>query len=318
MTDRERPLVTVLMATYERADIVPRAIESVLSQDYPDLELVVVDDYSTDETEETVRTLAEADNRLQYIRHRQNKGFGSAINTAAANADPGAVYLAIIGDDDVWFDDQKLSKQVDAAEAAAEPPAAVVTGFRTINASDGEVIDVVNPTEPDDLEGHLLKRNGIISSTTALIPTSVWEVYDGFDERIPRGVDSDFFRRAIFGGYNVIFLPEEMVDIYLNRADRMTAKDSPEKFDPHIESELWKLRRYPEKYAQHPDAKSIVLQKIAVHYIKRYRMTRDKDDIRSARAFFTRSALTDKTNVISIGGVCVTSVLSGVHALVLS
>jgi glycosyltransferase involved in cell wall biosynthesis len=77
-------LVSVVTATYERARTLGRAIDSVLAQTYPHLELIVVDDGSTDATGELVARYR--DPRLRYVRHPQNRGVTAAKNTGFDHA----------------------------------------------------------------------------------------------------------------------------------------------------------------------------------------------------------------------------------------
>jgi GalNAc5-diNAcBac-PP-undecaprenol beta-1,3-glucosyltransferase len=75
----DAPKVSVVMATYNRADTLPRAIDSVLAQTCRDWELIIVDDGSTDDTVETLARYA--DERIRTYRHDQNKGATGAKNT---------------------------------------------------------------------------------------------------------------------------------------------------------------------------------------------------------------------------------------------
>lgn len=79
MDKLEGPTVSVVIPTYNRAHLVSRAIQSVLNQTYQDFELIVVDDASTDNTEEVVKDFK--DNRIRYIYHDENKGGAAARNT---------------------------------------------------------------------------------------------------------------------------------------------------------------------------------------------------------------------------------------------
>jgi len=69
-----RGKVSVVLPTYNRTDLLPRAIRSVLSQTFTDFELIVVDDGSTDDTRGVVA--ARCDPRIRYIRHDRNLGGG--------------------------------------------------------------------------------------------------------------------------------------------------------------------------------------------------------------------------------------------------
>jgi len=107
MTQKISPTVTVIISTYNRANLLGRAIKSVLNQTFADFELIVVDDASTDNTEEVVRAFT--DPRIRFIRHEQNQGVSAVRNTGlkAALGD----YVAFLDSDDEWLP-QKLEKQL--------------------------------------------------------------------------------------------------------------------------------------------------------------------------------------------------------------
>ena len=93
--------VTVAIPTYNRAQLLKVSIESVLAQDYPDLRVVVLDNASDDDTEAVVRSFADRDQRITYIRNETNIGMLRNLNRAIEmNSSP---YLNIFHDDDVML-----------------------------------------------------------------------------------------------------------------------------------------------------------------------------------------------------------------------
>jgi len=80
-------LVTVCITTYNRMDLLPKTLRSILDQTYKNIEVIIVDDCSTDGTEELILTsLLKQDSRIRYIPHKENKGLAFARNTAINNA----------------------------------------------------------------------------------------------------------------------------------------------------------------------------------------------------------------------------------------
>ncbi len=102
-------LVSVIMPVYNCEKYLPNAIESVLNQTYSHLELIAVNDCSTDNSEKIIRRFCEMDNRVKYIKLDLNSGAAVARNTAVQAAD--GEFLAFLDSDDMWKP-RKLEKQI--------------------------------------------------------------------------------------------------------------------------------------------------------------------------------------------------------------
>ena len=100
-------LVSVIIPTYNRSTLLLRAIESVRNQTYKHLEIIIVDDGSTDNTEEIVRRLK--DNRIIYIKHNKNMGASAARNTGVKKSS--GEFVAFLDSDDEWLP-EKIEKQI--------------------------------------------------------------------------------------------------------------------------------------------------------------------------------------------------------------
>ncbi len=103
------PLVSVVLTTYNRPTLTVAALESALAQTLEDVEIIVVDDGSTDDTAERLRPY---EGRIRLIR-QENQGVGAAKNTGIEAAR--GVYLAFLDSDD-WWHPKKLAVQVDFME----------------------------------------------------------------------------------------------------------------------------------------------------------------------------------------------------------
>ena len=100
-------LVSVIIPTYNRAHLIRRSVQSVLNQTYKNLELIVVDDGSTDNTKEVIESID--DKRIVYIK-QENQGASAARNTGIDLAK--GKYIAFQDSDDIWHSN-KLKKQID-------------------------------------------------------------------------------------------------------------------------------------------------------------------------------------------------------------
>lgn len=94
-------LFSILLTTFNRSQFLPRAINSVLKQTFSDFELIIIDDHSTDNTQQVVGEFS--DPRITYIRHDNNQGVSSARNTGIKHAK--GEYLCFLDDDDEYLPD---------------------------------------------------------------------------------------------------------------------------------------------------------------------------------------------------------------------
>ncbi len=112
----DKPLVSILMLTYNRAHFLPEAIKSVLMQTYQNWELVVIDDGSADTTKELMGSFH--DSRILYIRHEKNAGLfvrrAESLNYTVGR------YTAILDSDDYWTQNTKLEEQVSFLETHSD------------------------------------------------------------------------------------------------------------------------------------------------------------------------------------------------------
>lgn len=102
-------MVSIIIPTYNRKHLLPRAINSVLRQTYQDFEIIIIDDGSTDGTEEMIKN--EFDNsKIRYFKFDVNRGVSEARNKGLDEA--GGEFIALLDSDDEWFE-HTLEKVVD-------------------------------------------------------------------------------------------------------------------------------------------------------------------------------------------------------------
>lgn len=100
--------VSIIVPTYNRADLLGLAIKSVISQSCKDWELLIIDDGSTDNTRSVVAEFTQKDDRIKYF-YQENKGQGAARNVGIQNAQ--GEFIAFLDSDDEWLP-KKLEDQV--------------------------------------------------------------------------------------------------------------------------------------------------------------------------------------------------------------
>jgi glycosyltransferase involved in cell wall biosynthesis len=103
------PLVSVIMLSYNHKEYIGHAINSVSNQDFQDWELVVIDDASTDESQQLIKSFSERDERVRAIYHENNRGIAASTNEGIDSAR--GKFIAFLDSDDVWNSD-KLTAQL--------------------------------------------------------------------------------------------------------------------------------------------------------------------------------------------------------------
>lgn len=198
-------MISVILPTYNRRALTLRAIESVLKQTHAELECIVVDDASADDTAQHVRRIA--DPRVRYVRLEKNGGACAARNAGMALAK--GVYIAFQDSDDVWHP-EKLEKQLAFIESTGAD--VVCCAMRRVSADGTET---VFPTgrKAGSLTMETLLRENLCSTQCILGRAEVLKAVS-FDEAMPRLQDWDMILRAA-AAYRVHFHPEALCDVYL-------------------------------------------------------------------------------------------------------
>jgi glycosyltransferase involved in cell wall biosynthesis len=184
MTDT--PRVSVLIGCWNNADTLERAARSVLDQSLAELELIVVDDGSTDATGEVARTLG--DPRVRYLE-LPHMGISRSLNAGMREARSD---LLAIQDADDWSEPDRLARQVAMLE---ERPEVAVVGCRMY-----EVDEHGNPLAPrtafatGDVRGALMRFNPIPNSCVCMRRHAALDV-GGYDPRYRYAMDYDLWLR---------------------------------------------------------------------------------------------------------------------------
>ena len=244
-------MVSVIIPTYNRGYVIERSIRSVLNQTYQDIELIIVDDCSTDGTEELVKAIGQEDDRLRYTRLDARSGQCVARNVGIEMAR--GDYIALQDSDDAWRPN-KLEMQLRALVAAN----ADVCTCRFKRHNYEKRFDVVFPTAPAGLiSRQALIKESQVGTPTILAKRVVFNDYM-FDPEMPRLVDFEWSIRAS-GSYRFFLLDDVLVDVYLQN-DSIT-RSSQEVLTRSFQL-IWKKHaelcaKYPEfEFAIRPLAES--------------------------------------------------------------
>jgi len=215
------PKVSVIIPTYNRAHLVNRAIRSVLGQTYQDFEIIVVDDCSTDNTKEVVKSIN--DRRICFICHEKNRGSAAARNTGI-KASKGE-YIAFQDSDDEWLP-EKLEKHMEIFEKAPDHVGVVYSGFYLRNGEQKKYVPGSNiKIKEGNIYEELLKRNSV-GTPAAVVRQTCFEKVGMFDECLPSLEDWELFIR-ISKYYTFKFIDEPLINAYYSPGGVSANKIAP-------------------------------------------------------------------------------------------
>jgi len=209
-------LVSVILPTFNRARTLPRAITSVLSQSYSNLELLIIDDGGSDNTAEIVAAVG--DPRIRYVVMEKNGGASSARNAGLRLAK--GQFIAFQDSDDEWLAG-KLERQVRAAQEAGEAAVTVFHPKILYGRDDAGLYGphrvCLLPKIEDQAEASIKKLihlQNLISTQTLLITREAFERAGFFDVHLVNSEDWAF-GIELFYKSKVVFIDEPLVVSYM-------------------------------------------------------------------------------------------------------
>ena len=226
----QEALISVIIPTYNRAHLLGRSIQSVLAQTYGNLELLIIDDCSGDNTGEFVKGLS--DERIRYYRNEQNMGPAASKNKGISLAK--GEFLAFQDDDDVWKP-EKLARLMEVWKREGNEE----TGMIYHEMQEKESAEFIPPRElPLEWKSGEIFRYmllyPIVGGAASLIRKTYMDELGGFCENLGSIEDYEFYLRMA-KKYRILFVGEPLMIIY----------DTPgsvnKRFKSKIDTELYIL-----------------------------------------------------------------------------
>ena len=247
------PTVSVIIPTYQRANLVNQAIESVLAQTYRDYEIIVVNDGSTDDTK---AVLAQFGNKITAI-HQENRGLSAARNTGILASQ--GKYIAFLDDDDLWLP-EKLAKQIPVLEA--KPQIGLIYSDMFRFNENGVFPDTWGknfPTPSLPVSWTLFKGN-FIPVPTVVVRRACLDKIGWFDESLSACEDYDLWLRIIekFPVYHL----DEPLAYYRQSSDNMQKEKEPMLVNT--------LRVKEKAFKRNPNLQKLPLQYLDKYYFQHY------------------------------------------------
>lgn len=285
----KEPLVSVVIPTYNRSSTIIRCIESVIQQSYKNIEIIVVDDASTDNTESVIQKYITLNN-FNYIKLASNVGGAEARNIGInkSNGD----YIAFQDSDDEWMLD-KLEKQM--LYFNQNDVDIVFSKIKRISNLGESIFPKLNVIESLNM-ATLLQVNYIGTPSAVIKKQKLIEV-SGFDKTLPRLQDWDLFIR-LSKNASFYMIPEVLCNAYL--------QDNSITNNP--QALVKTLTIFANKYKN--DINQLTSREQSAVYEKYGSLLVDINEIKPAKAFFKKGLKISLSNIklltkyllISIGG----------------
>ena len=213
----KNPTVSVIIPTYNRANLIGKAIKSVLKQTYQDFEIIVVDDGSTDNTGEIIRSFK--DKRVKYIeKYKKNKGISVARNIGIKMAR--GKYFAFLDSDDEWLS-EKLSKQIKVLQYESPEVGAVYSNLCYMDENGKNTNKLRNPKKEGYIYEDLLGKNYVGPPSTLLIRKECFHRVGLFDDLLNAQEDWDMWIRiAKYYRFALIKIPLVKYRLHSNQLSK--------------------------------------------------------------------------------------------------
>lgn len=203
-------MISVIIPTHNRSESLKKSIESVLNQTYKNIELIIVSDGSTDNTEQVVKEFQKIYNFIKLISVIPNKGANNARNEGIRLAKGN--YIAFLDDDDEWLP-SKLENQIKIFDENSEV-GLVYSGINVIYEEEKIQYNATGGTV-GDLSTDILLTNVIGSTSSVMVKKEVLNKSGLFDTELPAAQDYDLWIR-ICQNTKVGYVKEPGVNYYNN------------------------------------------------------------------------------------------------------
>ena len=221
------PLVSIVIPVYNGSNYVSEAIDSALAQTYKNIEIVVVNDGSTDNTEEIVKSYG---NKVRYFK-KQNGGVSTALNLGIKKMK--GEYFSWLSHDDLYYPEkiEKQVKELERVDSKDRDKTILMSNFALID-KHGKIISITG------IENIYNLKNGfdslypvltaIVNGCTLLIPKKCFDKFGYFDPKLRLTQDYDLWFR-MFPKNKIVFMKDVLTKMRVhNKQDTWKIKDNSE------------------------------------------------------------------------------------------
>lgn len=239
------PLVTVYIPTYNRVDLLKRAVESVLQQTYKNLEVIIVDDCSTDGTHAYLFEISKKDKRVHYFIKENNSGACTSRNIAINNAH--GEFITGLDDDDYFLENRIELFVENRSKGILFSPIFIKTKYG-VN---------LRKVKHDMVSYSDLKKGNIVGNQI-FIKTEYLKDIGGFDVRLKSWQDYDLWFRLLKKSHTFfnIFVPSYVMDMSHEKKRITTSSNAYCGYNQFITKHFEDLSDQERKYLEFEDIRN--------------------------------------------------------------
>lgn len=204
----EKPLLSIVMPSYNSEEYIVEAIKSVISQTIHSWELIIIDDGSKDNTASLVHEFTNKDNRIKFYTNKENQGVSATRNRGISLAN--GEWIAFLDSDDLW-EKEKLEKQIESAKK--NKAMFIFTGSSYINESGIKYKGIFEV--PEKVTYKQLRKQNVISCSSVLIKKCLLK--DIKMERDDMHEDYAFWLRILMTGHIAYGINEPLLVYRISR-----------------------------------------------------------------------------------------------------
>lgn len=285
------PLISVITLTRNRSKLISRAVKSVLNQTYKNIEYIIVDGASEDETQKILEKYRKEDNRIIYIR--QNVNIKPIISIDYAFSISKGEYITFLDDDDEYLP-EKIEKQYKLLNSLPEDYGFVYCWMDYYDDKTGNLIREHHETLRGDVRNEIILNGGALGGTpTLFFRQEAFKKLGGWSKKIKLPSDYEMRVRAAHL-FKTDYVPKVLVKVHINHgySRQMTdmQKMNYNNIQNKIEFKEYFLTEFKETYKKHPKMKNYL-------YLQIIKLSLMINDCEKAEKYFAQSFKMNPFNI---------------------
>lgn len=281
----KQPLVSIITTTHNRGALIKRAINSVLGQTYKNIEYIIVDGASTDNTSEVVKSYAN-DKRLKYVYLNIDKGPAQCLYKGfeISSGD----YIAFLDDDDEYHLD-KIEKEVNLMNKLDDSYGMVYCWMTYYDTKTKNIVYFHNPQLRGFVGDDVVEKPVVSGTPTFLFRRHVFQELGGWNLNI--GIESDWeLAVRCCQKWKVDYIPESLVNVYVNHSSTRMSDFGyyPDRCKKELKFTIHFLTEYKHIFEKYP-------QRAKYHLERAYRFSYFLGNKKESQEYYKRLKSIDKS-----------------------